>query len=81
MLNPLFNADSPQPQYEGQLNETHTFSPNLVNQFVFATIYYRAIFTNTSQAEANALVPFNISNGSTARSTGWVVGLRLASGP
>src|SRR5271170_1540511 len=56
-LNPIFNADSPQPQYEGQLNEAHTFSPNLVNQFVFATIYYRAIFTNTNQAASRALVP------------------------
>jgi hypothetical protein len=60
LLTPLFNADSPQPQYEGQLNETHTFSPNVVNQFIFAAIYYRAIFTNTNQAAANALVPFNI---------------------
>jgi len=59
-LNPIFNADSPQPQYEGQLNETHTFSPNLVNQFVFATIYYRAIFTNTNLAAANALAPFSL---------------------
>ncbi len=60
LLTPTFNADSPQPQYEGQLNETHTFTPNIVNQFVFATIYYRAIFTNTNQAAANAIAPFNI---------------------
>jgi hypothetical protein len=60
LLSPLFNAASPQPQYEGQLNETHTFSPNIVNQFIFATIYYRAIFTNTNQAAANALIPFNL---------------------
>ena len=60
LLNPLFNADSPQPQYEGQLNETHTFGPNLINQFVFATIYYRAIFTNTSLAAAKQLVPFTL---------------------
>ncbi len=58
LLDPIYNAASPQPQYEGQLNETHTFSPNIVNQFVFAAIYYRAIFTNTNQAAANALTPF-----------------------
>ena len=65
-LNPIFNADSPQPQYEGQLNEAHTFSPNLVNQFVFATIYYRAIFTNTNLATANEIAPFSLfyANGS-----------------
>jgi hypothetical protein len=60
LLNPVFNALSPQPQYQGQLNETHTFSPNLTNQFLFAAIYYRAIFTNTSLAEANSEVPFSL---------------------
>jgi len=60
VLNPVFNADSPQPQYEGQLGETHTFSPNLTNQFLFAAIYYRAIFTNTSLAAATKLVPFSL---------------------
>ncbi len=68
-LDPIFNADSPQPQYEGQLNESHTFSPNLVNQFVFATIYYRAIFTNTNAAAANALAPFSLFFASTSVST------------
>ena len=47
-LNPLFNAQSPQPSYEGQLSETHTFTPNLTNQFLFAASYSRAIFTNTN---------------------------------
>ena len=60
LLNPVFNADSPQPQYSGQLNETHTFSPTLTNQFLFSAIYYRAIFTNTSLAAATNLVPFSL---------------------
>jgi hypothetical protein len=60
LLNPIFNADSPQPQYSGQLNETHVFSPTLTNQFLFSAIYYRAIFTNTNLAEANKLVPFGL---------------------
>ena len=47
-LNPIFDAASPQPSYEGQLNETHTFTPQLTNQFLFAASYYRAIFTNTN---------------------------------
>ncbi len=58
-LNPIFNVASPQPQYSGQLNETHSFSPNVTNQFVFALAYYRAIFTNTNQAAANAIVPYS----------------------
>ena len=60
VLNPIFNADSPQPQYQGQLNETHTFSPTLTNQFLFATIYYRAIFTNTNLDAATKLAPFSL---------------------
>ena len=60
VLNPIFNADSPQPQYQGQLNETHTFSPTLTNQFLFANIYYRAIFANTNQAAAEQLAPFSL---------------------
>ena len=60
LLNPVFDADSPQPQYQGQLNETHTFSPNVTNQFLFAAIYYRAIFTNTSLAAATQIAPFSL---------------------
>jgi hypothetical protein len=60
VLNPLFNVLSPQPSYEGQLSETHSFSPNITNQFVFAAAYYRAIFTNTQQTQANALVPVSL---------------------
>jgi len=60
VLNPLFDADSPQPQYQGQLNETHTFSPTLTNQFLFSNIYYRAIFANTNQAAAEQISPFSL---------------------
>jgi len=59
-IDPLFNADSPQPQYSGQLNETHTFSPTLTNQFLFSAIYYRAIFTNTNLAASVAKAPFTL---------------------
>ena len=60
LIDPLFNTQSPQPSYEGQLNETHVFSPTIANQFVFAAIYYRAIFTNTNQAAANQVAPFSM---------------------
>jgi hypothetical protein len=58
LINPLFNTLSAQPQYEGQLNETHTFTPALTNQFLFTASYYRAIFSNSNQAAANAIAPF-----------------------
>ena len=58
-LDPIFDAASPQPSYEGQLSETHTFTPQLTNQFLFATSYARAIFTNTNGAKLGATnVPF-----------------------
>ena len=57
-LNPVFNALSPHPNYEGQLIETHSFSPNLTNQFVFAAHYASEVFTNPNQTAASALVPY-----------------------
>jgi hypothetical protein len=57
-LDPIFGAQSPQPSYEGQLSETHTFTPQLTNQFLFAASYYRAIFTNTNAATLGASLPF-----------------------
>ena len=60
-LNPLFNTTSKQPEYEGQLNESHIFSPSLTNQFVFATMYYRGNFSNPNLAAATALFPYTLS--------------------
>ena len=33
-ISAAFNSLSDQPDYEGQMQETHTFSPNLINQFI-----------------------------------------------
>ncbi|MDR3504898.1 MAG: carboxypeptidase regulatory-like domain-containing protein [Acidocella sp.] len=57
-LDPTFDALSPQPSYDGQLNETHTFSPTLTNQFLFGASYYRAIFTNTNATSLAKTIPF-----------------------
>ena len=60
-LDPIFDAASPQPSYEGQLNETHTFTPQLTNQFLFAASYYRAIFTNTNGLTlGSSSIPFTL---------------------
>lgn len=60
-LNPDLNITSFQPQYEGQLNETHTFGPNTVNSFVLNGSYYRAIFQLTNPTAALALQPMEVS--------------------
>jgi hypothetical protein len=59
-LNPIFNASSYQPEYQGQLNETHTFSPTLTNQFLLAATWYSAIFKNSQQAASLAAFPTSL---------------------
>jgi hypothetical protein len=59
-INKVFNAQSAQPQYEGQLNETHTFSNNAVNQFILSGSWYSAIFKPASLSAATALMPFRL---------------------
>jgi outer membrane receptor protein involved in Fe transport len=49
-INPNFNAASRQPAYDGQSQWNHIFSPNAANQFIVATSYYRAIFTQQNAA-------------------------------
>jgi hypothetical protein len=56
-LSSVFNASSYQPEYQGQLNETHTFSPTLTNQFLLAATWYSAIFKQSSPAASSAAFP------------------------
>ncbi len=59
-LNPALNAQSVQPQYEGQLQETHQVGANGVNQFILAGSWYSAIFGPPNLAAAQALVPYQL---------------------
>lgn len=56
-INPAFDASSNQPQDDGQLNWTHTFSPSAVNNFIFSDLYYSAVFKSTDQAQAASTFP------------------------
>ena len=60
-INPAFNIQSFQPQYEGQLNLNHTFGTKAVNQFILSGSYYRAIFTVPSEAATTSLFPYSIN--------------------
>jgi Carboxypeptidase regulatory-like domain len=60
-INPIFNDESIQPQDEGQLNYTHVFSPNVVNNFIGSVLYYSAIFGNPNPGPALALFPGNLN--------------------
>jgi hypothetical protein len=61
-LNPAFNANSSQPEWDGQFNETHIFSANLVNNFILSGLYYSAIFGPTNINAALATFPTTIQN-------------------
>jgi hypothetical protein len=61
-INPLFNAVSNQPQHEGQLNETHVFTPNLINQFVLTGNWYSAFFLTPNRTAALAAFPFELDD-------------------
>jgi Carboxypeptidase regulatory-like domain len=54
-INPVWNAFSTQPQYEGQINYNRTIGNNMVNQLILSGSYYRAIFApNNLQASLQA---------------------------
>jgi len=59
-FSPALNAQSVQPQYEGQLQETHQFGANGVNQFIMAGSWYSAVFGPPSLAKATALAPYDL---------------------
>ncbi len=59
-INPIWDANSNQPQYEGQLNYSRTFGNSVVNQFIASGSYYRAIFSPTDLAGSLALFPTTI---------------------
>jgi hypothetical protein len=62
-INTLFNFDSDQPQWQGQLNETHSFRNGDVNQFILSGQWYAALFTNPNRSGALAKFPSTIALG------------------
>lgn len=56
-INPLFNVQSDQPEWQGQASESHTFSNGAVNQFVASGQWYSALFGNASQSATRAAFP------------------------
>lgn len=60
-LSPLLNAQSVQPQYEGQLQESHQVGVNAINQFILAGSWYGAVFGPPSLSKATALTPYQLT--------------------
>jgi hypothetical protein len=57
----IFSTDSNQPEYEGQINETHIFSPTTVNNFILSGLWYTAYFVPDS-GQAAVLAANGYSN-------------------
>jgi len=56
-INPLFNAVSIQPEYEGQGNDTYTINSHTTNVFVMAANWYSAYFGPANNAASAAVYP------------------------
>ena len=59
-INSAFDAESVQPDWEGQFAETHTFGAKAVNQFFMSGAYYSAIFVNKNPTTEMATFPFDM---------------------
>jgi len=62
-INPLFNAQSNQPEYQGQMGWTHVLNSNTVNEFKTSGQWYSAIFTEANRAGALAAFPTTLQLG------------------
>jgi Carboxypeptidase regulatory-like domain len=60
-LSKTLNAQSTQPQYQGQIQENHTVSPDATNQFILAGGWYSAVFQPPSLSSAISLMPYSLS--------------------
>ncbi len=60
-INQAFTMTSSQPQYEGQINWNHIFSPAKTNQLIVSGMWYSAIFGPQANA-AQSLYPGTLEN-------------------
>jgi hypothetical protein len=61
VINSAFNLSSPQPEWQGQLNETHTFSARSVNQFIAAFQWSGILFGPADPSAALAVFPSQLN--------------------
>jgi hypothetical protein len=61
-VSPVFNANSGQPQDEGQMNWTHSFNSRMLNSLIVSGLYYSAFFKSVDQGKATAAFPYAMLN-------------------
>jgi Carboxypeptidase regulatory-like domain len=59
-INSLFNVQSDQPEWQGQLSWNHSFASGAVNQFLLSGQWYSAIFGNADSAATLAAFPTTV---------------------
>jgi hypothetical protein len=64
LVNPLLNALSSQPIWNGQLNHTYSFSPYLTNQFIASAFYYSWPYGPANLQQTLAVSPTQFNDGS-----------------
>jgi outer membrane receptor protein involved in Fe transport len=60
-ISSLFNVQSDQPEYQGQLGWTRIMGANMVNEFKMSGQWYSAIFTNPNRAATLAAFPTTLA--------------------
>ena len=60
-INPVFNTQSTQPEYQGQMSETHVFNANMVNEFKLSGQWYSAVFDNPNRQAALTAFPTTLA--------------------
>ena len=60
VINPAFNVQSNQPEYQGQLGWTHILNSNMVNEFKVSGQWYSAIFAPANLGSTLSTFPTTI---------------------
>jgi hypothetical protein len=74
LVSPLLNVQTAQPIWNGQLNHTYVFRPNLTNQFIASAFYYSWPFGPANLQQTLTASPTQFNNGSDG-GTNYSVGL------
>src|ERR1700723_660009 len=64
LVSPLLNVQTAQPIWNGQLNHTYVFNPDLTNQFVASGFHYSWPFGPVNLQQTLAASPTQFNNGS-----------------
>jgi len=58
LINPVFNEQSIQPEWDGAINYTYVITPTVVNSFIGSALWYSAYFGPASVSASTSLIPY-----------------------